>query len=259
MKAISADGVTGAWSVTRRFRLERFGIVAELPLPGYSHRVAVRGNTACVACGQAGLILVDVSDPLAPTIRAAIMDSLNEAWGVATNDSLAFVAYGNKELMVVDIRHPDSLVVKGILEYPQPAYGFGVALMDTFACVAADAQFILADVSDARHPALVFQYYYPRSCRDIAVSGGFGYVAIEQLGIATWRLDTFPPRQLASLDTPGNARGIAVTDGYAYVADGRAGFLVANVSHPAQPVHVASIPLSGYANAVAIADSFAYV
>lgn len=259
VRPVSADGVAGFWSSIRQFRLERFGITAELALSGYPHRIAIVGNTACIACGQAGLVLVDISDPLIPKIQANLMDSLNEAWGVTANESLAFVAYGNKELMIVDIRRPDSLLVLGVLEYPQPAYGYSVALIDTFACIAADAQFILTDISDPRYPALVFQYYYPRSCRDVSIADRRGYVAIEQLGIAVWRLDTFPPRQISSLDTPGNARGIAVAGNYAFVADGRAGLLVSDVSNPAQPVQVARLALTGYANALTLKDSFAFI
>lgn len=259
VKAVGIDGTASLWSAARWFRLERFRIAAALPLPGYAHRVTITGSTACIACGQAGLVLVDINEPLVPSVRGMLMDSLNEAWGVAANDSLAFVAYGNKELMIVDIRRPDSLTVRGILEYPQPAYGYSVALMDTFACIAADAQFILVDVSDARYPGLVFQYYYPRSCRDISVSDGLGYVAIEQLGMAVWKLDTFPPRQTGSLDTPGNARGIATAGRYAFVADGRAGLFVADIGNPTEPLPAASIALSGYANAIAIRDSIAYV
>jgi len=233
--------------------------VAHAPTNGYPHDVVVQGNRAYVADGQAGLTVFDITDPEAPVFLGSITDSLNEAWGVAVADSYVFLAYGNKELMVVDARRPDSLVAVGFLEYPQPAYGLDVAIQDSLVDIAASAQFIVVNVADPVHPNLIFQYYYPHNCRGVALAGRHGYVVCEQLGLASWQLDTFPPLQIGSLNTSGNARGIAVQDSYAYVADGRNGLVVIDVSNPARPALVATVQLSGYANAVAVRDTLAFL
>lgn len=257
--AVSRDGIGGQWSDVRKLSVVRYALVASLPTVGYAHAVAVSAGRAYVAAGQAGLVVVDVADPESPYLAGMVMDSLNEAWGVAVRESVAFVACGVKELMVVDVRRPDSLVVLGVLEYPQPGFGYDVAARDSFVYVAADAQFIAVNCADPRYPNLVFQYYYPRSCRSVAIEGGHGYVVSEQLGVASWNLDTFPPRQIGSLDTPGNARGIAVKDGYLFVADGRNGLVVVDASDPVHMQLAATLALPGYANAVSRADSLVVV
>ena len=131
-----------------------YEVVTSVATPGYAQDIFVRSDRAYVADGQAGLAVFDISDPRAPVLLGSVMDSLNEAYGVAANESLAFVAYGYKELLVARIDDPESLAVVGELEYPQPGYGFAVALQDSFAYIAADAQFLVVGVADARYPNL---------------------------------------------------------------------------------------------------------
>ncbi len=255
----SEAGAWGDWSEYRVLWLERFRLVTNVKTQGYPHDVWVRGNRAYIADGQAGLAVFDVTDPLAPVFLGSKMDSLNEAWGVVADDRYAYVAYGYKELVVIDVRRPDSLSIIGVLEYLQPGYGYDIALQDSFVYVAADAQFVKIRVTNPAAPELVFQGYYPRDCRGVAASGPYAFVAVGQLGMACWRTDTQPPIQVGAVDTPGNARGIAVRGGYAYVADGREGLWVADVSNPRTPSMVGRLALSGYALGVAVDDSYAYV
>jgi hypothetical protein len=237
----------------------RFRVVTSVKTEGYPHDVFVRGSRAYVADGQAGLAVFDISNPEAPVFLGSMMDSLNEAWGVAASESYAFVAYGYTELLAVDIRNADSLKVVGELSYPSPGYGYDVALKDSWAYVAAGAQFIKVNVADPAHPDPYTLGYYPRDCHGVALQGRYGYVACEQLGVVAWLLDTTPPVQLGSMDTPGNARGIAVQGGYVYVADGRDGLVVADVTDPSHISRVAVLSLKGYANSVAVQDTLAFV
>jgi hypothetical protein len=217
------------------------------------------GTRAYVADGEAGLAVFDISSIESPVWLGGKMDSLNEAWGVTVRDSLAYVAYGYKELLIANVARPESITVVGVLEYPQPAYGYDVALADSFVYIAADAQFIRVNVSDPRYPNLVYQGYYPRDCSGVAVLGDYAFVALGQLGLASWRLDTAPPVQVGSMDTPGKARGLAVAGGLCGVADGLNGLVIADVSDPQHITPVGALGLSGYANAVAIQDTLAFV
>jgi hypothetical protein len=260
VRPLSAGSVWGEWSETWSIRLERFRLVASVATKGYPHDVAVVGNRAYVADGEAGLVAFDVTNPESPMLIATkILDSLNVAWGVAARDSLVYVAYGQTELIIVNAARPESMRVVSALGYAQPATGYDVALADSFVYVAADAQFIKVGIADPRYPNLVFQGYYPRDCQGVAVSGGNAFVALGQLGIASWRIDTVPPIQVGSLDTPGKARAICVSGSYCYVADGLSGFEIIDISDPANPVRAGSLDLNGYAYAVAVQDTFCYL
>lgn len=259
VRPISPDSVPGDWSEVRSLDLTRFAIVASAPAQGYAHDVVLQGDRAYLAQGQAGLAVYDITDPESPVLLGAKMDSLNEAWGVAVRDSIAYVAYGYKELVVMNVARPESIRVTGVLEYPQPGYGYGVALSDSHAFVAANAQFLKVEAADPRYPNLVYQGYYPRDCRAVAVRGGAAFVAVGQLGIAAWDITVHPPRQVGAMDTPGYARGIAVQGDVVCVADGREGLVVVDVSAPDSPRLVSRLALSGYANSVVLEDTLVFV
>jgi hypothetical protein len=72
----------------------------------------VRGNTAFVTDGLAGLAIVDVTDPAAPSLvgRAAID---GQARGLAVDGDHAYVAAGSAGLVVVDVSDRRAPKVKG--------------------------------------------------------------------------------------------------------------------------------------------------
>jgi hypothetical protein len=127
------------------------------------------------------------------------------------------------------------------------------------AYIAADAQFIIVNVSDPMYPNLVFQYRYPYSCRGVCLAGRYCYLALEQLGVAVWDVSTTPPVQVGSFDTPSNARSVAASGDFLYVTDGRDGLIVADVSNPASPSEVGRLALAGYGNRISVSDSLVYV
>ncbi len=255
----NSSAVWSEWSDVRTVSLERFELVASVPTQGYAQGVWAGGNLALVADDQAGLAAFDITDPENPVAAGRMMDSLNKAYGVVSDGHYAFVAYGYKELMVVDVSRPESLRRVGELEYPQPGFGYDLALKDTFVYIAADAQFIMVNVKQPQYPNLVFQYRYPYGCRGVAVRDSFCYLALEQLGIAVWNVARLPAVPLGSIDTRSNARGCAVAGDYLYVADGREGLTVIDISDPAHPELAAGLALDGYANRVSVTDTLACV
>ena len=260
VRARSSEGVWGDWSETRSFTIERYHIVTTVSTPGYPQDIWVLDNRAYIADGQAGLAVFDVSVPASPVLQGGVMDSLNEAHGVYADDSLAFVAYGYKELLVADVRNPDSMFVAGELEYPQPGFGFDIARRDSFLYIAADAQFIIVKLVEAAYPELVFQYRYPRGLRGVCLQDSLCFLALEQIGVAIWNVGTIPPVAVGSFDTPSNARSVAAVPGHLYVADGRNGVLHANVSDPANPVvDTAALEMPGYATRLTARDSLLVV
>jgi len=259
VKGQSEEGLWGDWSEPRSFILQRFVLVNKTNTTGYPHDIAIHANYAYVADGQAGLAVFQVEQPGQPIFISRIMDSLNVAWGVEVKDSLVLVAYGYKELFIVNARNPENLKIMGILEYPQPGYGYDLAVLDSWAFIAAGAQFIAIDISQPSYPNLRFQYYYPRNCRDIVIKENHCFLACEQLGVTSWRVDTFPPIQVGAFDTEGSSRGVAVRDNLLFVADGRNGLVIVNVAVPENMSSLATVNLPGYANSVTVDDTLVLV
>lgn len=259
VRAAGSDAVWGAWSATWQFSRERFRVAGYAALTGYAQDIAVQGDIVFVAEGQAGLSAYSLASPSEPVMLDRISDSQNEAYGVCPADTFVHVAYGYKELATYNAARPESLLVLGELEYPQPGYGYDVAVADSFAYIAADAQFIIVKVARPQYPELVFQYRYPRGCRGVAVAGGICYLALEQLGVEIWDVDALPPTRLGWLDTPSNARGLDVSGTNVFVADGRDGLVVVDAADPAQPHELARLDLPGYATRVSLDDTLALV
>jgi hypothetical protein len=94
---------------------------------------------------------------------------------------------------------------------------------------------------------------------DVAVDGGYAYVA------AGGALSVFDisnpanPIQVAVVDTPGSAEGVAVSGGYLYIVDWDAGLRIVDVSNPAAPEEVGAVDTPGYAYGVAVSGNYAYV
>ncbi len=255
----SADSVWGDWSATWWFNVERFRIVTSEKTQGYPHDICLNGGRVYVADGEAGLGVYDVSNPESPSLLGTKMDSMNIAWGVFAKDSLAYVAYGTKELYITNVALPESIKVVGELEYIQPGFGYGIVVADSLAYIAAGPQFVIINVAQPAYPNLIFQIRYPHDCKSVVLQGLWAFVAVGQLGVAVWKTDTTPPMQVGSFDTPANAQAVAVSGSHLYVADGVGGLIVADISDPLNPHPVATLGLPGYARHVFVADSLVYV
>jgi hypothetical protein len=95
---------------------------------------------------------------------------------------------------------------------------------------------------------------------DVAVSGGYPYVAAGQTGLQVIDVrDPAKPVRVGGYDTPGRALDVAVADGHAYVTDATAGLLVIDVRDPARPARVGGYRTGGLPMRVAVEGGYAYV
>lgn len=101
------------------------GIVAGLNTPGVAKDVAIEGGFAFVADGPAGLAVVDVSDPLRPSLVRQL-DTPGDALAVAVEGARAAVADGPSGLRLYGVLDPANAVL--LAEVPLPAPARAVAL-----------------------------------------------------------------------------------------------------------------------------------
>ena len=89
-------------------------------IPDYPYNVVASGNLALVSLGYDGIISIDVSNPASPTI----LDSLNTstARGMALKDTLLAVADMWAGVKLINVSHPDSLVMVGYYLTPGIVY-----------------------------------------------------------------------------------------------------------------------------------------
>lgn len=190
--------------------------------PDDTRTVVAGGNYACIANGQYGMKIVDISNPARP-VETAVFPVPGDTDGVAISGEYAYLAY--------PVRFQENI-----------------------------SRLVAVDISDPYHPAEAGTLTFPGFARGVAVSGGYAYVADYNSGLRIIRIaDPAHPVLTGSYAMQSRARRIAVNGNYVYLADEEWGLRCINVSNPALPSLASIYPLPRGARAVTIAGRYAYV
>jgi len=165
-----------------------------------ARRITIAGFHAYILC-DAGLVVVNLKDPLKPEITATVgAPELNGPRGIAIQFRYAFVVDCDG-LKVLDVTRPDQphLVAGANLSLPALADARNISVSRTYAWIAAGKQgMVIVDVARPEHPQLA----------QVFNAGG----------------------QLR--DTNDIKIGMVSSSQFALVADGRAGFKVVQIFSP---------------------------
>jgi hypothetical protein len=256
-------------ATTSRLVLEGGGVYANTPtdpkiigpganITGDAWAVTVVGRYAYVPSQHNGLEIVDISDPMNPSIVGEA-DTDRFAWDVAVVGRYAYVADDDNGLEIIDVSNPTSPSIVGGVDTADTAYGIAVA--GRYAYVAdALTGLIIIDVSDPTNPSIVSEVNTDGLAYDVTVAGRYAYVADDTNGLEIVDIsDPMNPSIVGGVDTDGNAFAVAVAGRYAYVADDDFGLDIIDVSNPASPSMVGGVDTDGQANDVAVAGRYAYV
>ena len=118
----------------------------------------------------------------------------------------------------------------------------------------------IIDVSSPSSPVSIGYCNTPGWSYDVAVSGGYAFVADYEEGLRVIDVSSpSNPVEVGYLDTDGKARGVAVSGSYVYLADGDNGVRVIDVSIPSNPVETGFISLPYLSCKIAVSGSYAFV
>jgi hypothetical protein len=109
------------------------GEIGFLDTPGVALGVAVADNLALVADEEAGLSVVDVSDPFRPQ-EVGFLDTSGLAYDLVAFGHLALLADHASGVWVVDFSDPRNPA--RVSSFRTPAFAYDVALLDNLALVA---------------------------------------------------------------------------------------------------------------------------
>jgi formylglycine-generating enzyme required for sulfatase activity len=255
-----------------------YTVQARVPLPSISEDVAIHGHHAYVAGGQAGLHVVDVSNPRSPLLVTTINTTkYAEAIRVAGTPTatgvvdIAFVVEGTEGITTYDVTDPDSTYSYGQGTTAVDGNGLFIDIPDTptdrYSVFLAESwKGLRLFESDPRFPGVLRYNGVFASTRGyakaVAVADGFAYVADDEMGLTV--LDARvrllgAVRVVSNHDTDGNARGIAVRDGYAYIADGKNGLVVMRVREGDEPVPAGHLAVAGDCRAIVVRGGYAFM
>lgn len=98
----------------------------------------------------------------------------------------------------------------------------------------------------------------PNDAYDVALSGGYAYVADGVNGLRVFNLETpSAPRLIATLATSGDARGVTIVGDTAYVSDRLTGLHIVDISTPGLPTLLGRCEMEAYN--CAVSGNYAYV
>ncbi|MCP4132174.1 MAG: hypothetical protein GY754_14480 [bacterium] len=191
---------------------------------------AIRDNRAYIACLDAGIQVIDISNPEEPSdpglfYSTAWGGTSGNAYSVAVHEGYAYAADSNNGLVVIDLG-------KSSAENPQGAYHTGTG--------------------SKGEAVQGFAYR-------VTISGKYAYVSDWNEGIVIFDISTpGSPVRVSSYYTGFKSNRTVLSGNYLYIANQKSGLIVVDVSNPAWPVE-AGICKTGPAAGIAIKDGVAYL
>ena len=180
---------------------------------------AYAGQVLYVSDGTAGMLAVDVSDPLHPT-QVGQIDTAGSALDVASSDQYAVVAQESAGVAVVNAATPSSLAGVGSVDTPGTANGVVTKGSQAFVADGA-AGLQIVNMSNAAHPTIAATCDTPGDARDVAVLGNFAYVADGAAGLSIIDIkDPALPTLVETKALTGEAEGVIAFGDKVYVAVG---------------------------------------
>lgn len=94
---------SGGFYVVAHQARQGFRILGSLAIS--ASRVVVQGDTAYLAAGDGGLVVVDIADPYHPTVLSRLSD-IGHVYDVSLTGRIAYLALGADGVVAVDLTHP---------------------------------------------------------------------------------------------------------------------------------------------------------
>ena len=180
----------------------------------------------------AGLRVINISVPSAPA-EVGFLDTPGWASGVAVTGHLALVADGGSGLRVIDIAQPSAPTEVGFLD--TPGWANGVAVTGDLALVADTAGLRVINISVPSTPVEVGFLDTPGVAYSAAVIGDLVLVANGDLMRVVDISEPTAPVEVGFMDPPGNAYHVTVSGDLALLAATRKGLRVIDISEPSTP------------------------
>jgi hypothetical protein len=227
--------------------------------PGYAYGVAVSGNYAYVADSSKGLSVVDVSNPLSPTLAGTFTKfystKLDNAEDIFLSGNRAYIVDREYGVWILDVTTPASPAYLGIIN---SFYIQDVAVSGNYAYLAENTGLGIVNIAAPATPTRVGSYSVLTDGRGVVISEPYAYVADWSAGLCIVDVsDILSPKSTGCLYIPGTPKDIALTNGYAYLASGGGGLQIVDVNDPLNPSIAAS--LAGTSGGVAISGDYAFV
>ena len=161
--------------------------IASYNTPGYTYSVKIVGDYAYVADGEAGLRIIDISNPSALKEIGQYVPHKGDVRGIEIVGDYAYVAAGyTAGLHIVDISDPKNPRKLG--NYDTPRSARHVIVAGQYAYVGDLEWLRVLDVSKTSAPREIASYKIPGNVDDIWIANEKAYVAAYHAGMMILQL-----------------------------------------------------------------------
>ncbi len=218
--------------------------------------VDVGGDYACVADNYAGLRVIYVADPTAPS-EVGHYDNPGVTTHLAIIDTdYVYLPDSGSGVHVISLADPAHPAEVGFLN--TPSHVGGIAVAGSYAYVAVGGELLVVSVADPANPSIVASCDTSGTAvSDVAVSGDYAYAIDFNQGLQVISVvDPAHPVEVGHCDMTG-AWSVAVSGSYV-CAGGLGGLSVISVADPANPTKVGSYVTANAVNDVTMDGDVAY-
>ncbi len=245
--------------------------VTTLNLPSGASDLVISGNTAYVT-GGSSLYVVDITDPVNPSLSGSVVVTSSQAEGVDVQGSLVSVACFNDGFSLVDVSNPTNPILSRHENKTGGIYDLGQAYNSELRTIGSYLYLFISNNSStaiyriAGTPASPILYARSNSMMssdEIAISedGSYAYIA------SSWYLRTYnlsslySPTLLDTLDPSPDepVEGIAVSGDRAYITMRDVGFAIVDITYPNNLSEMIVYNTPGEAKSVALSEGYAYI
>ena len=202
--------------------------------------VYVKGDTAFLAAGNKGLIVLDISDPEKPE-EIVTFSTEQVCRYVYTKDHYVFLGVDFFKLMVLDITNAKSPEI--IYKYQEPEtywwdYIYGFYIKDEFLILER----MIFDISDPEHPIEVGSI--PHDYRDIDFKDNYCFITHDYDMQIYFYANMASRNMVAKLTSEYPAYGICTKGNYLYYSEAVNGIHIIDISSKSNPVEVGTFNLN---------------
>lgn len=226
-------------------------LVSSLSLQGSMHQIMITGNTAFVADGSGGMVVVDIQDPSNMRWQGS-HNKLGSIEKILISGDNAFVIDRDIRLSSINISSSE-LPITG--SFYKPAGKINDAVLGGPGAPQRSAVYIATTsgiekiiFTDKLHGQISNEGINQGGTRRAFIADNLAYVADWFSGLHIY--DISRPDQvkhIGNMHTPGSSKGVVVENGYAYVGDDDFGLQIIDVSNPSRPEIVGSVLTTGLA------------
>lgn len=231
------------------------------------YQVYVHENLAYLLTGYSslntsyGLRIVDISDPDDLDELGYYQAGTASPRDIVVEEDLAYIAYNNEGLKIVNISNPASPQFVG--DYIYDINLNTVDVEGSHAYLSYDDEkngFIAVDCSNPQSPDMVSDTMGGGSPAGIVVDGDYAYVAEEYAGVRTVDIsDPSTPATVSRYEDGGYVMGLSVQDNLVFGANQENGLEILDLTDPANPTTVYIFSEDFYPEDVQVIGDYAYM